>query len=399
MTTVSAQAFLSYANLDNEREGGRIVRMRDLLRGEYEMLTGETIEIFVDRTNIGWGDDWRTEIESALEATTFFIPILTPTYFSRDECRREMRQFIQAAKARELSKMLLSIRYVPVLDLVEGSSDELKAEVARIQYESWHEVRLADESSSEYRQAINRLASRLVELSRAVEPSPQGILSSGGAHGPGLPPARSDDVHGDDAARADGVRDDVDDAPGAMEYLADFQPAMEKWAETLRRFPVVMEPITEIFQDGGAKLSSADKQSNPAAARLTITKKMASELREPVADLEQMSKDYVADLTRLDEILTFLMPMYREHQGTTEDYKRASDTIHQLSRASKTAMEQVQGAANTARQYLNLSRDLRPLLRRFEASLRNIIDAQGIIDAWPALFEEPALLENGGREA
>ena len=79
MVQTVAKAFLSYAHADNEREGGRILRLGELIRNEFETLTGSTIEIFTDKAEILWGHDFRRRLNEAMQETTFFIPVLTPT--------------------------------------------------------------------------------------------------------------------------------------------------------------------------------------------------------------------------------------------------------------------------------------------------------------------------------
>jgi hypothetical protein len=57
------------------------------------MKTASTLEVFLDRDSIRWGEEWRERIDSAVAGTTFFIPIVTPRYFLRKECRRELLSF------------------------------------------------------------------------------------------------------------------------------------------------------------------------------------------------------------------------------------------------------------------------------------------------------------------
>jgi hypothetical protein len=51
--------FWSYVQADDEAERGRIALLAQDLRAEFEMLTGESIELFLDRDSIEWGDAWR----------------------------------------------------------------------------------------------------------------------------------------------------------------------------------------------------------------------------------------------------------------------------------------------------------------------------------------------------
>src|SRR3712207_1805690 len=88
-----AAAFWSYAHDDNKFDGDRVLRLAESLKQEYSLLTGGAFNIFVDRTSIAWGEEWRARIDAALTSTTFFIPIISPRYFQRAECRRELLDF------------------------------------------------------------------------------------------------------------------------------------------------------------------------------------------------------------------------------------------------------------------------------------------------------------------
>jgi hypothetical protein len=87
MSDVSAAAFWSYARDDDEYDGGRVTILAAKLRAEYSLITASSLEMFVDRDSIDWGDAWQQRIEEAISGTVFFIPIITPRYFTRDACR------------------------------------------------------------------------------------------------------------------------------------------------------------------------------------------------------------------------------------------------------------------------------------------------------------------------
>jgi hypothetical protein len=135
---------------------------------EYNLLSGEPLQLFVDRKDIAWGQQWRERINSSLAETTFFIPIITPRYFVRAECRREMLEFAAKAKMLGVEELLLPILYIEVSDLYPENPDEAIALVARTQYVDWHTSRLLDPSSREYRTAVNALARRLLDIARRV---------------------------------------------------------------------------------------------------------------------------------------------------------------------------------------------------------------------------------------
>ena len=162
------KVFWSYSHADNNSDRNRIVQLAEDLRVEYASLTGTELHVFVDRADIKWGDAWRNSIEQALDASTFFIPILSSRYFQRTECRKEMLEFHAQATSRGIAKLLLPLLYFPVADLEKDNPDPLIAISAKLQYVDWSELRLKDQNSTEYRTAIHNLAKRLVELTAEV---------------------------------------------------------------------------------------------------------------------------------------------------------------------------------------------------------------------------------------
>jgi hypothetical protein len=74
MSSETAYGFWSYAHEDNELDGGNILVLAHLIKEEYNLLSGEPLELFIDRDGIAWGEEWRKRIDSSLVQTTFFIP-------------------------------------------------------------------------------------------------------------------------------------------------------------------------------------------------------------------------------------------------------------------------------------------------------------------------------------
>lgn len=164
MTEFASAAFWSYAHDDDELDRGRPLLLAQHLKDEYTLLTGKPLEMFVDRDGIAWGEEWKARIDTALVESAFFLPVITPRYFARPECRRELLAFHTQASSRGLPELLLAILYIPVADLDASNSDEALALVARMQFVDWSDLRLTAVDSVEYRRGVNKLAVRLAEL-------------------------------------------------------------------------------------------------------------------------------------------------------------------------------------------------------------------------------------------
>lgn len=98
------------------------------------MLTGEPLDLFLDRDAIRWGEDWRDKINASLASVAFFIPVMTPRYFMSPECRREVQFFARRAERLGIKELVLPLLYVEVPSLHnELTADDLVGLVGTFQ--------------------------------------------------------------------------------------------------------------------------------------------------------------------------------------------------------------------------------------------------------------------------
>jgi hypothetical protein len=209
---------------DDKSDDGRIARLAKDVAAEFEMLTGEKIDLFLDKDAISWGEDWRNKIDDSLASIAFFIPVVTPRFFMSSECRRELRYFASRAKNLGVQELVLPLLYVDVPSLREDTpSDDLVALVKPFQWENWLELRFADVDSGEYRRGVARLAERLVEANKLAEEV--NLVAAARELEPSL--------------------EDEDDSPGLLDHLAAAEETLPQWQMTLE---AISEEITEIGQ-------------------------------------------------------------------------------------------------------------------------------------------------------
>lgn len=79
--TNSAAVFLSYAHEDDRTSKGRVLALAEAVANEFSLLTGDELNLFVDRDDINWGDKWRERISIALDTSTILMPIITRDIF------------------------------------------------------------------------------------------------------------------------------------------------------------------------------------------------------------------------------------------------------------------------------------------------------------------------------
>jgi len=162
----TALAFMSYVNLDDQHEQGRLTRFRECLSGEVRMQTGEAFDIFQDRKDIAWGQQWQERINQSLDAVTFLIPIITPAFFRSDACREELERFLKREEEQGRRDLILPVYYVkcPVLqDKAKRKHDPLAQTLAARQYADWRDLRFEEFTSPQLRKALAKMAEQIVE--------------------------------------------------------------------------------------------------------------------------------------------------------------------------------------------------------------------------------------------
>ena len=240
----------SYVHDDDENSGGRILSLSERLAEAFQLLSADPLKLFVDR-DLQWGDEWEKRIANALQQTTFFIPVVTPSYFRHDECRKELLKFAGAAKQFGVEQLLLPIYYVKVdeLEAEAPPTDEAMAIIKRTQWVDFREVRLLDESDSEHRVLVDKLASRLLQAAEDIEdqpplepPEPAGLAEV----------VASSEVDGDGESDAE---------EGYLELLAKGEAALPLWTETVQAIGAEIAKFGELTDESLKEMQAKKKRT------------------------------------------------------------------------------------------------------------------------------------------
>jgi hypothetical protein len=67
----NARGFWSYVHADDTADHDRIATLaRDVVE-QFQMVTGESIELFLDQDDLEWGDPWRPKVDGAWHRSRF----------------------------------------------------------------------------------------------------------------------------------------------------------------------------------------------------------------------------------------------------------------------------------------------------------------------------------------
>ncbi len=190
-------AFLSYVQYEDQHEEGRITALRKRLEGEIRIYTGQKdFAIFQDRA-IGWGEEWQTRIDGALDGTTFFIPIVTPLFFESDACRAELERFLKREEVLQRSDLILPIYYVNTKRLNDPAArakDPLAEAIAARQRVDWRELRLEPPSDPRIGKLLASMAEQV--LAALERPHAKSAANTPGDPPPGDAPPRPTESQG-----------------------------------------------------------------------------------------------------------------------------------------------------------------------------------------------------------
>ena len=367
--------FWSYVHADDQAEGDRISQLARDVVNQFELLTGESISLFLDKDAIHWGDDWRRKIESNLATVAFFVPVLTPRYFMSAECRRELWFFAQRASALGVKELVLPLLYVDVPALHdEANTDDLIALVRTFQWEDWQELRFSATTSEDYRRGVARLAARLVEANKRAE---------------------KEGVTADVLSVQDPSTDATDDSPGVIDRLAQAEETLPEWNATLENIGREIESIGKLLRESTTEMTTQNSQGRGFAGRVRVARRLAQSLGEPVERIWSFGNLFVTQLHNVDTgFRTLIEAAAAEVENSPDSRATICEffaSIRRMAAAAAEMFSSIQVMTDTFAPLERMSRDLRPALRRLRQGLTTMTEAHEVMAEWVRLVDETGI--------
>lgn len=368
----SYQGFWAYVHKDDKAEQGRISRLAKDVVAQYEMLTGESIELFLDKDALEWGDKWRDKIDDTLASVAFFIPVITPRYFMSPECRRELQYFARKADNLGIRELVLPLHYVDVSALNdEIVQDDLIALVQDFQWEDWRDLRFTDITSEAYRRGVSKLASRLVAANKHAEEA--SIAEAA---------LQMEEI----------VQDERDNVPGLIDRLAMAEEALPSWTKTIEDISTEIEAIGELMRKTTSEINkNSGKAGKGFAYRVALSRRLANQLGDPTERISTLGNAFASQLHDVDEGFRIIIEQapaeIKENPDSKNDLCEFFEIVRKLSSSAQGAQSNTQIMIDAIAPLENMSRDLRPVLRRLRQGLTVVVEAGEVTDSWVGLIE------------
>ncbi|MFD4422017.1 TIR domain-containing protein [Agromyces sp. NPDC058484] len=360
--------FWSYVHADDDAESGRISQLARDVAAQFEMLTGESINLFLDRDQLVWGDDWRPKIDASLSSIAFFVPIISPRYFKSKECRRELNFFARQAERLGFKELVLPVLWVDFAGLHEESpADELLTLVGRFQWSDWTALKFAELGTGEYRRAVAQLAERLVHANSAAEASTAKL-----------------DI--------DAVETESEDEPGTLDKLGVMEESLPQMTGILTQVGAAIEDIGRAMQSATSEIHANQNPSSALANRLRVARNLAGELSTRVDSVRALGSEFATSLNDVDEGVRIIIARAPEESVRDPEARANFEGFFAAIRAMVVQAELGLGAVAQMIAQIEpiekMSRDLRKPLRILREGLTLFVDGLTVMRGWLTLIDE-----------
>ena len=159
--------FMSYVQSVNEHDGGKITQLCKLLSNELEAQSGEAFDIFQDRSDMKYGQNWRARIVESINGSAFFLPIITPGFFKSENCRFEFKQFLTVERKSSRKDLIIPIYYIgyaPIHDKNQEGADEIVTEITDRHFVDWRSNRFSAFHKKKVRREISEIAEHIRDV-------------------------------------------------------------------------------------------------------------------------------------------------------------------------------------------------------------------------------------------
>lgn len=366
----SNDGFWSYVHADNDASFDKIVEVGRDLQSVYEMISGTSVSLFIDRDSLEWGDAWKSVIRSNLGTVAFFIPIVTPAFFQSPVCRSEIEAFAQRTNDEGLRGLLLPILWVPVEGLEdEANTDKLVRIIQERQWEDWTDLRHEPRGSELYSRTLQKMAERIKRANDTADRADAALVAAVNT--------------GDFTGQAESDE-------GRLEILARMEEDINSWVPLLEEVGAGLRDMGSVAEQSSADITT-DPRGRSFAGRLLIVRETANKLQVPADRIEKAGAEFELKVASVDEGVRIIIESapaeILDDPNAKEQFESFFDQIRSLSTVTDTVDGQLSGFVGSIAPLQKQSRDLKKPVEAATAGVTHIQTAIGVINGWIDLID------------
>lgn len=374
MGLIPVNGFFSYAHADDISQ--RLQKLRGDLCEEYSMLTGETLNLFIDRDGLAWGVKWQESITAGIDSSMFFIPVLTPRYFQSTNCLKELGQYLSKVEIEGAPQLILPVLFVDVDRDYLDIDRKLLGKVLAYQYEDWTDLRFVPRSSERYKRAINKMAERLLSANIALErtvnqPSAEAVLI---IENSGFDIAPSVDCSSDQ---------ENEEKDGILDSVVVIAESNKKINDQLQRASSDLIEMGKVFNAGTEQLSKNGAVKADPRKALAISRQVANNLMPVASSYSKNIDEFSGTVFSMDHSMrACLAHIVNDSNASASEKKKVLDGVIELSEKAETVREQTRVFLSKVSGLKNLSRALTKPVKTIESATNQCLAAFDMISEW-----------------
>lgn len=175
-----------------------------------------------------------------------------------------------------------------------------------------------------------------------------------------------------------------DEGSGWLDRVAEAEEAMPLLIQVVEEFTELLQELPALTTTRTAEMQVSDARGGGAGGRLAIAQRLAKDLEEPTARMEQLAADFVSQLQRIDPGISHLISEIEKDPSLRENKEAETfiDSIEQMSDAAEEGLGEVASLADVVENLGRMSNRLRPVSRRMSTALHRIADGRDTMQAW-----------------
>ncbi|MFJ9952561.1 hypothetical protein [Kitasatospora sp. NPDC091207] len=196
----------------------------------------------------------------------------------------------------------------------------------------------------------------------------------------GLPATTEETAHGTGSGR-DGAEED---APGLLERFAELEPGMEAMAEDLTAMTSLITNIAELAEKFGPDMQRVARDGSPMSAQLAVTRRLATAMGEPAAELKATACRFTDRMTQLDSSIHAALDLYEKIPPTlwsTDDHGFLSQLVG-ISGAAREGAQTLALFRTVVDVMIAMHRELRGPANDIATAVHQLGDAMTKVGIW-----------------
>ena len=176
-----------------------------------------------------------------------------------------------------------------------------------------------------------------------------------------------------------------EESPGYLELWVDAEETMPRITTALEEILKATEEIGDLARKGTDEINDSDEAGGGSKGRLVVAIRFAERLDGPIAGLEEVAKQYRADVYSVDAAVDTMLAQVEKleyEDDEAADIASGLSALSQLGRALEGALPSIQGFRESVTGISNMARPVRTRTKRLADVLDDIMETSSKFAAW-----------------